>query len=177
MDAKEYENAIEAFRMVSHEHPISPDAFNNIGCALLNLERYDEAVREFDLAIKHNSQHFEAYMNKGLALFELGEIKESVEFNNRAIEIEPNDSHNYINRGTSYRTLNLDQKALYDYETAYDLDPSLPLALGNLITIHKKLENCNEVLRLSKLYIYKHGSRNDLEEIVKDCASLVPDCE
>lgn len=68
LHAKEYELAITAFHKVLDIRPDMPEAFNNIGYALIGLEEYLAAEDFFTTAINLNENLVSAYFGLALTL-------------------------------------------------------------------------------------------------------------
>ena len=68
LHAKEYELAITAFHKVLDIRPDMPEAFNNIGYALIGLEEYLAAEDFFTMAINLNENLVSAYFGLALTL-------------------------------------------------------------------------------------------------------------
>jgi protein O-GlcNAc transferase len=117
-------------------------AYNNLGAALLSLQRFDEALAAFDRASALKPDHAEALNNAGNALVSLGRAREALERYEAAMRLGPPGPTLLYNRAIALQKLDRLGEALAGYDAALALQPGYADAHGNR----------GEALRLLKRY-------------------------
>jgi Tfp pilus assembly protein PilF len=98
-------------------------AYNNLGFALIKLERWEEAVIVYNQAKEIDSQIFGIYNNLGFALTKLERWEDAVSCYHQAIELEPDASLPYHNLGLVLDKLDQVEEAIAAYQHSIDLAP------------------------------------------------------
>jgi tetratricopeptide (TPR) repeat protein len=81
---KEYQNALEEFKMAVELKKDFAEGYNNIGLSYFRLGKLDEALEEFKKAIKYDPFYFEAYNNLGSAYLDLGDYENAITYFKKA---------------------------------------------------------------------------------------------
>lgn len=125
-------------------------AEDNMGIALMDLDRDEEAIAHFQNAIRIKYEAPEAHINLGAELQKLGRLEEAIEEYRVAVSIS-GDPDNlkmaYHNLGTAYRELGDLEKARENYQRVLQIAPSdlnAMVALG-------KVEVLDGAQRLAKV--------------------------
>ncbi len=122
-------------------------AQNNLGGALLLLDRPDEAYAHFQAAAEINPNDPMSRSNLGAYLQEHGRLSEAMEQYERTISLTSDAgllAATYANLGTAYRKLGEDGKARESYDQALRLNPNQSnayLGLGQLLEKHSQLDD------------------------------------
>ena len=74
LHARQYEHALTAFNYVTNRSPNMPEAYVNMGYALLGLKRYQEAHNLFEHALQLRNSQLNAYYGLAVALEGLGDL-------------------------------------------------------------------------------------------------------
>lgn len=134
-----FEDALAAFRKVTHLNPGFSDGFNNIGIVLRHLGRIDEAIQAYQTALTIKPSKSDSYFNLGLALQNKGDLSQAVEAYNKALSIMPDYPEAHNNLGN----ILYDQESFRDAEISYlkalELKPDYRDALLNLGKTYKCL--------------------------------------
>jgi len=83
---KDYDNAVEAFRLALKNGDVTSRTYNNLGLALVRLGRLDEALESF----KYAGGEAKANNNLGYVLLTDNQPDKAVPYFERAIELSPN---------------------------------------------------------------------------------------
>jgi protein O-mannosyl-transferase len=122
-------------------------AQNNLGGALLLLDRPDEAYSHFQAAAEINPNDPMSRSNLGAYLQEHGKLSEAMEQYARTISLTSDAgllAATYANLGTAYRKLGEDEKARESYDQALRLNPNQSnayLGLGQLLEKQSQLDD------------------------------------
>lgn len=85
----DYQLAVRLLNMVVELAPDHGHAWNNLGWALLNLERFEEAKKALRKQIALEPEHEYAYGNLGLVLEQQGDTAKAMSAYRKALEIDP----------------------------------------------------------------------------------------
>jgi tetratricopeptide (TPR) repeat protein len=119
-------------------------AEDNLGGALLLMDKPDEAYSHFEAASEINPRDPMSRSNEGAYLQEHGHVNEAIEQYKRVITLTSDPgllAAAYANLGTAYRTLGDDQQAQESYQHSLRLNSSQAnayLGLGQLMEGQKK---------------------------------------
>ena len=122
-------------------------AQNNLGGALLLLDRPDEAYSHFQAAAEINPNDPMSRSNLGAYLQEHGKLSEAMEQYDRTISLTSDAgllAATYANLGAAYRKLGEDEKARESFDQALRLNPNQSnayLGLGQLLEKQNRLED------------------------------------
>lgn len=113
LHAKEYDYAITALHRVIELKPDMPEAYVNMGYALIGLERYRAAHDFFSTAIELNAYQANAYWGLGVAAEQLGDLEGALGAMRTYLHLSPpNDP--YVRRARS---------ALWEWESRLERGP------------------------------------------------------
>jgi tetratricopeptide (TPR) repeat protein len=130
-EAKEYQQAAEAYTAALRLDPDNAAVYINRGAAYDGLGEHRRAIADYDRAIALDPQNAAAYNNRGAAYLGLGEYQRAIADYDRAIALDPQDARAYNNRGLAYHALGEHQRAIADLDRAIALDPQDALAYNN----------------------------------------------
>lgn len=122
-------------------------AQDNLGGALLMLDKPDEAYSHFQAAAEINPSDPMSHSNLGAYLQEHGRLTEAMEQYDRTISLTSDAgllAATYANLGTAYRKLGEDEKARESYDQALRQNPgqsSAYLGLGQLLEKQNQLDD------------------------------------
>lgn len=108
------------------------------GFNLKELGDTASAIKIFQKAVEYDQQFFEAYIQLGV-LFQLKNNKLALEYFNNALRIKPNAEDALYGRGLWYQDHNEINKAIQDYTTIIQINPTNKNAHFNLGYIHQSL--------------------------------------
>jgi len=138
-----------SYELWSHTLAITQNNFvaeDNMGGALLLLDKLDEAHTHFEAAARINPHDPMSHSNLGVYLQEHNRLREAVEEYRSAIQMTSDPAllaSTYANLGAAYRDLGEDAKAQDSYDEALRLNPNqfnAYLGLGRLLERQGKLD-------------------------------------
>ena len=112
------EVAAKLFLHYLARYPGSPDASNNLACALREMNRYEEAVDVLRPAIEANPEEPILWNTLGTVLAEQGEPEASLTFYDEALRLDPAQAKARYNRANARWVLGDISGALVDCEAA-----------------------------------------------------------
>lgn len=133
LDAKQYNQALEAFhKALALSPPYPTDIHNNIGLLYLETAQQDLARQNLYLAVSLNPNNFIAFDLLGTLCRKQQEYGEALKNYGRAIKINPNFAPSYYNTGTLYMEMGDLANAVKALEMAVTLRPMWSQAYSNL---------------------------------------------
>jgi protein O-GlcNAc transferase len=116
--------AVDSYRRAIAIEPDNPRAHNNLGQALMRLERRAEAIASYRRATQLAADYAVAYNNLGIALNADGETEAALAAFTLALEHAPDLAEAHHNYGNALRRLNRLADALRSYDRAFELRPA-----------------------------------------------------
>ena len=154
-----WEEAVQLHRKAIALWPENGQAYFNLGCVLMNMEKREaEAIEAYQRAISLNYPLLsEIYNNAGLIYFKLGRMEEGEKALRTAIEIRPHHASPYSNLGNYYEKKGDIDRAIYYYEQAVKWSPDFSQGYGALSVLYERKG-------------WKEKSRGAYENFVKSLA-------
>lgn len=75
---KDYDGAVSYFKVALSIHPMDTEVLNNMGIALMGLNKPEEALESFARGIAIKPESVGLHFNKGLALRKMGRLREAI---------------------------------------------------------------------------------------------------
>jgi tetratricopeptide (TPR) repeat protein len=122
---------------------INPDAYFNMGNALVEKNKLEEAIEAYIKAISIKPDYVDAYNNMGNALVKKNKLEEAIEAYTKAISIKPDYVDAYNNMGNALLEQNKLEEAIETYTKAISIKPDHVDAhnnMGNALLEQNKLE-------------------------------------
>lgn len=116
-----HETALQTFARALEVRADSPEAWNNRGATLYDLDRFEEAVACFGKALDLRPGYAEARYNRGNAFRALGRFGEALECYGAVLSLRPDDAEAWNNQGTSLHSLARFEEALESFDRALAL--------------------------------------------------------
>ncbi len=135
----DYAAAEQAARLSIDKDADDPDAWLNLGTALVKLGRKEEAVKAWEKALAINPDFAFAWNNLGNVLRDMGHLKDSVEKCRKALALEPEYPEALNNLGNALVDLGDLEEAQEHYVQAVTLKPDYKEAHNNLAINYLKL--------------------------------------
>jgi tetratricopeptide (TPR) repeat protein/capsular polysaccharide biosynthesis protein len=107
-------------------------AYNNLGFALIKLERWEDAIRAYTHAKKLNPDVFALENNLGFIFRQLGKWEDAIVCYKSAIKLAPQEMWPYHHLGDSYLNLGQFSQAVTAYQNAIALNSNSPWSYHNL---------------------------------------------
>ena len=87
---KEYENALNEYKIILELSPENQDAAFNTGAILCEQKKYDDALRNFDITIKRDKNFFRGYYGRGRCYEAMGQKQKAIDDYKYCLSIKPN---------------------------------------------------------------------------------------
>jgi tetratricopeptide (TPR) repeat protein len=133
------EEALSAYDRTIQFKPSLHQAWNNRGCALVNLGRYEEAIVTYDRALQFKPDLPQAWQNRGIALDNLGRYEEAIASCDKAVAINPDYYQAWLERGYCFEKLGQYEESRKSHSEAVRIKPDYAegwynqgVQLGNL---------------------------------------------
>lgn len=117
----------------------SPEILTNLAVALSKDGKQKDARKLFDKVLEEKPDMVEAQVGMGLILFERGNIDEAIEIFKEAGKKGELEAFSYANLGYAYEKKELIDKAVSNWEKAFELDPTLK-DVGEKLKLYKDKE-------------------------------------
>jgi tetratricopeptide (TPR) repeat protein len=140
-----WKNSESLFTEVIRLNPDNEAAYVNRGLFLLEQGDYKQAENDFSQAIKVRDNLSIAWLNRGLVRFEQKKYEEAMKDMDQAIKLVPSENA-YLVRGKLKADIGYHQKAIEDFNQAFEMNNNSSKALNNIGLSLAKLEKYNEAL-------------------------------
>ncbi len=109
-----------------------PSICSYLGIAHKDLGHYDEALEVLEEGAAHDSERTDIYNLMGFCHFKLKQHEKAIENFAKVLDLNPGSAIDYANIGSNYREMGETDKAIYFYEVALSIDPSIDFARQSL---------------------------------------------
>jgi tetratricopeptide (TPR) repeat protein len=130
-DAREDENAIQAYRKQLDVYPFHQFSYNNLGRVYLRQRTYEEAEKSFRKQIEVNPLDKYAHANLGLMYVEWHKYQEAIPELTQAASLTPNNADPQVRLGEAYLNLGQDEKAMKAFDKAVQISAT-PAVWNNI---------------------------------------------
>ncbi|MFN5514337.1 MAG: tetratricopeptide repeat protein [Cyanobacteriota bacterium] len=185
-DLENYLKSIELYEKAINRDRKNFLLYYESGVTKMVLKDYNGAISTFSKAIKINPNFDPPYLQRARALIEIGNYKKALEDCNQVINTKTNDLvpfWAYLIRGSVFIHLQKYDRALYEFELAFQIKPDFPLIysckaeaycyLGRYETAFEYAQKAQELDRDFHLNILWEGWANyglsKLEEALDCC--------
>lgn len=117
----------------------APEILANLATALSKDGKQKDARKIFEKILEEKPDMVEAQVGMGLILFERGNIDEAIEIFKEASKKDELEAITYANLGYAYEQKELIDKAISNWEKAFELDPTLK-DVGEKLKLYKDKE-------------------------------------
>jgi len=138
--------ALTSYNRALTVQPNHPDALNNRGNTLKELQRFDEALASYERALALKPDHAGALNNRAVILQILQRYDEALASLDRALALQPNHADAFINRGITLHALGRFDEALASYDRALALQPGSLAAISNRGNTLRAMQRLDEAL-------------------------------
>ena len=142
----EHEIGVEYIRKALKIRFDFPEAYYNLGNALLTLKHPDEALLNFEKAIRLNPKDAQYHFERGNALQELNRLDEAIASYENSSRLRPRYVEAYNNLGIVLKEIGRFDEALANYDKAISLKPDYAEAYSNRGNTLKELKRLDEAL-------------------------------
>lgn len=154
-----YANALTLYQATLERNPASWMAHNNLGNALLGLDRFPEAIEHFREATRLKADYFDGHNNLGLALRHSGRLDEARPHIEYALRLNPASPEAHFNMAAVLFQSGRPREAIEEYELSVRLNPDFPEAqfeLGAALAHERRfpeaIEHYRQALRIKPKY-------------------------
>lgn len=106
--------------------------YSYIGQALKALEKYPAALEAVEKGLAADAERTDLLNLGGFCYFKMGEYKRAIERFSAILEIDPSSAIDYANIAVNYRRLEDYPRAIYFYQQALTIDPTIDFARQHL---------------------------------------------
>jgi tetratricopeptide (TPR) repeat protein len=124
-EAREYQQALEAFREAVKAEPKYASAYNYLGLTYKKLGLYDEAAQAYVKAIQLQPQNFVFLYNLGVLMYVANSYDNAASAFQKAIRIKPEDADCHFMLGKTYAQQGNITASRREYTILQRLDPKL----------------------------------------------------
>lgn len=135
------DDAIALWRQALQLRSDLPDAWYDLGNAMMRRQALDEAKAHFERALALRPDHLEALINYSSVQINRGELMAGLNAAERALAIQPNSAEAACNAASALRLAKRLEEAEPMARRAVQLNPSLPQPLAVLTSILKDRGN------------------------------------
>jgi tetratricopeptide (TPR) repeat protein len=118
-----YYQSINDFRTATAANPSDGTAYNDIGCALMDLKEYSVAIPYLKQAIHVGFTSWMPYRNLGIC-YDQTSAADAVPYYTKDLQLNPKDSTVWGWRGYDYMVNDEYTSAIYDYDKSLAIKPS-----------------------------------------------------
>jgi len=119
---KDYESAVSHYESALRINTKSPDLYNKMGIAELQLKEWGQARKFFARAIKLNPQFFAPLNNLGVLELLDKRYKSSINYFKQALALDETNAHTHLNLAEAWMGLGNVDYAMTEYARALELD-------------------------------------------------------
>jgi tetratricopeptide (TPR) repeat protein len=119
---KDYQSAISHYDSAVRINTKSPDLYNKMGIAELQLKDWGPARKYFTRAIKLNPQFFAPLNNLGVLELLDKRYKSSINYFKQALALDETNAHTHLNLANAWMGLGNVDYAMTEYSRALELD-------------------------------------------------------
>jgi len=141
-----YSESAELLEKVIKLHPELAKAQNNLGFALMKLDKLEQAKNAFEKAVSLQSDFKQAHNNLGLVLKKLGDFPHAQSAFEKAIQLDANYAEAFGNLGMTFLAQGKCEQAAECLRKAVSLMPDFAEFYNNLGTAVMELERFDEAL-------------------------------
>jgi len=119
---KDYQSALSHYESAARINTKSPDLYNKMGIAELQLKEWGQARKFFARAIKLNPQFFAPLNNLGVLELLDKRYKSSINYFKQALALDETNAHTHLNLAEAWMGLGNVDYAMTEYARALELD-------------------------------------------------------
>ena len=147
---KEFDNAIEAYKMAIVIKPDYAEAYYNMGAAHQDQGYFNDALDAYEKAIAIQPDYADAHNNMGNALKEQGKLDDAIEAYKKVIAIKPDYAEAYYNMGNTLQDQGKLDDAIDAYNKTLAIKPNYAEAYNNIGNTFQKMDSLDQALKAYK---------------------------
>jgi Flp pilus assembly protein TadD len=161
----DFDAALEKFEQAVQKSPNDPRALNNLGQALVRVQRPKDAVPHFLRAVELNPAEWELRFNLANAYGVLGQWNRAIAEYEKAAELFPDDYVTQYNLGLALHRAGQEEAAIAAFQRAVALAPEEPSFHLSLAISYEQLNRRKEAAEAYQAYLKMTPSSPDAEKI------------
>ena len=107
------------------------------GTSSAEVVAYQDALAALEKGAALDDERTDIYNLMGFCHFKLKQHEQAIEAFARVLDLNPGSAIDYANIGSNYREMDEREKAIYFYEIALSIDPSIDFARDSLAKLKK----------------------------------------
>ena len=163
---KDYQRAIEYFRIALRKDPKNSVLYNKMGMAELKKGNMEAARSDFQKATKLNSKYANALNNIGAVDFSQKKFGSAAKYFKKAVALEETTATFHINLGAAWFAQNKVERAIAEYTRALELDPDA-LNASSRTGVAAQITTLEERARYSYMLAKIYARRGDVENCLR----------
>ena len=125
-----------------------PSICSYLGIAYKDLGQYEKALEVLAEGAALDSERTDIFNLMGFCHFKLKQHEKAIENFAKVLDLNPGSAIDYANIGSNYREMGASDKAIYFYEVALSIDPTIDFARQSLERLkNAKKRSCTESAR------------------------------
>ena len=116
----------------------APSIYSYAGVCLKESGRFREALELLDRGLALDAERTDILNLKGFCHFKLAQHEQAIDCFAAILKIDPGSAIDHANIATNYRELGQTEKAIWYYQRALEIDPSIDFARDNLAALLEK---------------------------------------
>jgi ribosomal protein S12 methylthiotransferase accessory factor len=123
---------LESARRLNPPAQDMPSIYSYLGVAHKEMGSWEKALDVLKQGETYDKERTDIYNLMGFCHFKLKQHEQAIENFARVLDLNPGSAIDYANIGSNYREMGDKDKAIYFYEVALSIDPSIEFARENL---------------------------------------------
>jgi tetratricopeptide (TPR) repeat protein len=157
-DLKDFQRAIEQYRLIQHYFPSSYTGYDAMGSVLYGMGNYDAAIDQYLKVIQIKPTYADVYSQLGWLYRKLGKADKALKYYAESLRIIPTNPSVRFSFGLTYQNLGRLDKAIEQYREALKIQPDYAEAYNNLA-----------------ISLYQQGKLNEAVDTYRQGLSCVAD--
>ncbi len=163
---KDYQQAIEYFRLALRKDPNNAVLYNKVGMAELKKGDLRAARTDFQKAVKLNPKYATALNNIGTVEYSQKKMGSAVKYFKKAVALEETMATFHVNLGSAWFAQNKVERAIAEYSRALELDPEV-LTSSSRTGVVAQMTTPEERAKYSYMLAKIYARRGDLESCLR----------
>jgi tetratricopeptide (TPR) repeat protein len=130
VELKRYDLALKDFDAAARLNPSDASIYAGKAKLYMVLQQFEPAVHNCTVALKRDPMNAGAYQYLGIIYAQLNQLKEAIIAFERSLAIQPT-CETFILRGKAYTAMQDANRAVQDFTSAIEIDPTRSVAYGN----------------------------------------------
>ena len=165
LELGDFDVAANIFRKLIKACPCWERPIFNLGRVLIELENYKDALACFENAVELNPISEDAYYYLGVFYYKVKDYQKTKECYEKSLSINYEQPETHLSLGKCYYHLDMNEKALHEFDIAYNSDNNCIDAVYNKGVVLIAMEDYQEALK--NLFVINKSEPDDVEVMMK----------